>query len=85
MNIDLKRTLCADPMDGVGIVYTVEQDDWEALKEESYPQVQQRLLLFLFLQNSDPFTLRLSDRMGESRAEENFIFSVRCLMIFPSL
>lgn len=56
---------CADPMDGVGIVYTVEQDDWEDLKEESHPAVQQRLLLFLFLQNSDPFTFRSSDIMGE--------------------
>lgn len=56
---------CADPMDGVGIVYTVEQDDWEDLKEESHPAVQQRLLLFLFLQNSDPFTFRFSDIMGE--------------------
>lgn len=57
-------------MDGVGIVYTVEQDDWEALKEDSHPLVPQRLLLFLFLQNNDPFTFRLSDSMGESRAEE---------------
>lgn len=58
---------CADPMDGVGIVYTVEQDDWEDLKEESHPAVLQRLLLFLFLQNSDPFTFRFSDIMGERR------------------
>lgn len=57
-------------MDGAGIVYTVEQDDWEGLKEESHPPVRQRLLLFLFLWNTDPFTCRLSDRMGESRAEE---------------
>lgn len=70
MDIDFRNTLCADPTDGVGIVYTVEQDDLEALKEESHPLVRQRLLLFLFLQNCDPFTLRLSDRMGESRAEE---------------
>ncbi|XP_075902474.1 type 2 DNA topoisomerase 6 subunit B-like [Nelusetta ayraudi] len=53
-----------DPMDGVGIVYTVEQDDWEDLKEESHPAVLQRLLLFLFLQNSDPFTFRFSDIMA---------------------
>lgn len=58
---------CADPMDGVGIVYTVEQDDWEDLKEEGHPAVLQRLLLFLFLQNSDPFTFRFSDIMGERR------------------
>lgn len=54
----------ADPMDGAGIVYTVEQDDWEELKEGSLYSVPQRLMLFLFLQNSDPFTPRLSDTLG---------------------
>lgn len=56
---------CADPPNGVGMVYTVEQDDWEDPQEESHPAVLQRLLLFLFLQNSDPFTFRFSDIMGE--------------------
>lgn len=61
-----KNPSCADPVYSVGTVHTVEQDHWEDLKEESgVPSVPQRLLLFLFLQHSDPFTLQLSDVMGE--------------------
>lgn len=86
VNDDLKTTTtttyCADPMDGVGIVYTVEQDDWEDLKEDSHPPVLQRLLLFLFLQHSDPFNFRLSDIMGERPMHVHsmfyFPFAVLC-------
>lgn len=49
-----------------GTVYTVEQENWEDQEQKlGVPSMQQRLLLFLFLQHSDPFTLQLSDIMGE--------------------
>ncbi|XP_071313497.1 type 2 DNA topoisomerase 6 subunit B-like isoform X2 [Trachinotus anak] len=45
-----------------GTVYKVEQ---EMLEEESSPStIQQSLLLFLFLQHSDPFTSHISDVMA---------------------
>lgn len=47
-------------------MYTVEQENWEDQEQKlGVPSMQQRLLLFLFLQHSDPFTLQLSDIMGE--------------------
>ncbi|XP_070770027.1 type 2 DNA topoisomerase 6 subunit B-like [Enoplosus armatus] len=48
-----------------GTVYTVEQENSEDPDQESsLPSVQQSLLLFLFLQHSDPFTHQLSDIMA---------------------
>lgn len=47
-------------------VYSVEQENGEGQEQESsFSSVQQSLLLFLFLQHSDPFTCQLSDIMGE--------------------
>lgn len=61
-----KNASFADPVHSIGTVHTLEKDDWEDVKEESsIPSVPQRLLLFLFLQHSDPFTHQLSDVMGE--------------------
>ncbi|XP_042349420.1 DUF4554 domain-containing protein [Plectropomus leopardus] len=46
-------------------VYTVEQENREDPGQESSVRpTQQRLLLFLFLQHSDPFTQQLSDMMA---------------------
>ncbi|XP_068571588.1 type 2 DNA topoisomerase 6 subunit B-like [Cebidichthys violaceus] len=50
-----------DPVHKGGTVYTVEQENCE---ESSVPPMQQSLLLYLFLQHSDPFTYQLSDRMA---------------------
>ncbi|XP_047441920.1 DUF4554 domain-containing protein isoform X1 [Mugil cephalus] len=46
-------------------VYTVEQGEWRGPEQESSPPtVQQSLLLFLFLQHSDPFVSELTDIMS---------------------
>ncbi|XP_034400240.1 DUF4554 domain-containing protein [Cyclopterus lumpus] len=48
-----------------GTVYTVEQENAEDPEQESsLPLMQQSLLLYLFLQHSDPFTYQLSDMMA---------------------
>ncbi len=49
-----------------GTIYSIEQQNWEDPEQESsLPVMQQSLLLFLFLQYSDPFTQQLPDIMGE--------------------
>lgn len=64
-----KKNILTSPADLVhsgGTIYTVEQENWEdPERESSPPRMQQSLLLFLFLQHSDPFTYQLSDIMGE--------------------
>ncbi|XP_041800654.1 DUF4554 domain-containing protein [Chelmon rostratus] len=48
-----------------GCTYTAEQENREdAEQESSPPRMPQSLLLFLFLQHSDPFSNQLSDIMG---------------------
>ncbi|KAM6999992.1 type 2 DNA topoisomerase 6 subunit B-like [Tautogolabrus adspersus] len=65
--LDMHSLHCSSFKDLVhsgGFVYTVEQENSEDAEEESNPSpVQQSLLLFLFLQHSDPFTCQLSDIM----------------------
>ncbi|XP_060905107.1 DUF4554 domain-containing protein [Labrus mixtus] len=57
-----------------GFVYTVEQENSEDAEVESNPSpVQQSLLLFLFLQHSDPFTCQLSDIMGTEALIEHHL------------
>lgn len=56
-------TFSADLVLSGATVYEVEQENWE--EESSLPTIQQRLLLLLFLQHSDPFSSHLSDVMGE--------------------
>lgn len=59
-------TSSADLVHSGGTVYTVEQENCEDPEQESgFPRMQQSLLLFLFLQHSDPFICQLSDIMGE--------------------
>ncbi|XP_031718734.1 type 2 DNA topoisomerase 6 subunit B-like isoform X1 [Anarrhichthys ocellatus] len=54
-----------DPVHRGGTVYTVEQENCEDPEQESgLPPMQQSLLLYLFLQHSDPFTYQLSDMMA---------------------
>uniref|UniRef100_A0A147A6K1 Uncharacterized protein n=1 Tax=Fundulus heteroclitus TaxID=8078 RepID=A0A147A6K1_FUNHE len=48
-----------------GVVYAVEQENWDDPEQESSGlPVQQSLLVFLFLQHSDPFTSELTDIMA---------------------
>ncbi|XP_068451501.1 type 2 DNA topoisomerase 6 subunit B-like [Clinocottus analis] len=48
-----------------GTVYTVEQEQSEDSEQaSSLPLMQQSLLLYLFLQHSDPFTYQLSDMLA---------------------
>ncbi|XP_029297836.1 type 2 DNA topoisomerase 6 subunit B-like isoform X2 [Cottoperca gobio] len=48
-----------------GTVYTVEQENCEDPEQESSPApIRQSLLLYIFLQHSDPFTYQLSDMMA---------------------
>ncbi|XP_070819500.1 type 2 DNA topoisomerase 6 subunit B-like [Chaetodon trifascialis] len=58
---------CSSFKDGVhsgGCVYATEQENWkDAEQESSLCRMQQNLLLFLFLQHSDPFSHQLSDLM----------------------
>ncbi|KAM4585709.1 LOW QUALITY PROTEIN: type 2 DNA topoisomerase 6 subunit B-like [Fundulus diaphanus] len=56
-----------------GVVYAVEQENWDDPEQESSRlPVQQSLLVFLFLQHSDPFTSELTDIMvGESLLERH--------------
>ncbi|XP_035017569.1 DUF4554 domain-containing protein [Hippoglossus stenolepis] len=54
-----------------GIVYEVEQENQE--EESSLPTMQQGLLLFLFLQHSDPFTSQLSDVMATEALIEHHL------------
>ncbi|XP_063732943.1 DUF4554 domain-containing protein [Eleginops maclovinus] len=53
---------CSSVQDSVGTVYTVEQEQ-EDLEQGSVSSVQQSLLLYVFLQHSDPFASQLSDMM----------------------
>lgn len=58
----------ADLVHSGGCTYTAEQENREdAEQESSPPRMPQSLLLFLFLQHSDPFSNQLSDIMGERR------------------
>ncbi|GLD70272.1 type 2 DNA topoisomerase 6 subunit B-like protein [Lates japonicus] len=52
-------------------VYEVEQENWE--EESSLPTIQQRLLLLLFLQHSDPFSSHLSDVMATEAMIEHHL------------
>ncbi|XP_045886055.1 DUF4554 domain-containing protein isoform X1 [Micropterus dolomieu] len=55
-------------------VYSVEQENGEGQKQESsFSSVQQSLLLFLFLQHSDPFTCQLSDIMATEALIEHHL------------
>nr|XP_043896681.1 DUF4554 domain-containing protein isoform X2 [Solea senegalensis] len=54
-----------------GNVYAVEQDNWEG--ESSLPTMQQSLLLFLFLQHTDPFTSQLSDVLATEELIEHHL------------
>lgn len=59
-------TFSGDLVHRGGILYTVEQENTEdPAQESSLPLMQQSLLLYLFLQHSDPFAYQLSDMMGE--------------------
>ncbi|CAI5652364.1 unnamed protein product [Oreochromis niloticus] len=66
--LGLDRLYCSSFKDLVysgGTVYTVEKDSWDDPEQESsLPTVQQSLLLFFFLQHSDPFTSQLTDLMA---------------------
>ncbi|XP_014190214.1 DUF4554 domain-containing protein isoform X1 [Haplochromis burtoni] len=66
--LGLYRLYCSSFKDLVysgGTVYTVEKDSWDDPEQESsLPTVQQSLLLFFFLQHSDPFTSQLTDLMA---------------------
>ncbi|XP_039872564.1 DUF4554 domain-containing protein isoform X4 [Simochromis diagramma] len=66
--LGLYRVYCSSFKDLVysgGTVYTVEKDSWDDPEQESsLPTVQQSLLLFFFLQHSDPFTSQLTDLMA---------------------
>lgn len=57
---------CADLLHSGGTIYTVEELENHEDKErqQNLPLVQQRLLLFLLLHYSDPFTVQLSDVVG---------------------
>ncbi|PWA22340.1 hypothetical protein CCH79_00012586, partial [Gambusia affinis] len=53
-----------DPVHSDGVVFTVDQENWDDPKQEpGHLPVQQSLLLLLFLQHSDPFTSGLTDKM----------------------
>ncbi|XP_054890413.1 DUF4554 domain-containing protein [Poeciliopsis prolifica] len=53
-----------DPAHSDGVVFTVEQGNWDdPVQEPSHLPVQQSLLVLLFLQYSDPFTSDLADKM----------------------
>ncbi|CAB1455067.1 unnamed protein product [Pleuronectes platessa] len=54
-----------------GIVYEVEQENQG--EESIVPTMQQGLLLFLFLQHSDPFTSQLSDVMATEALIEHHL------------
>lgn len=59
---------CAELVHSGGIIYTVEEENCEDQEQKLHlPLVQQRLLLFIFLQYSDPFTSQLSDIMGKGQ------------------
>ncbi|XP_061582025.1 DUF4554 domain-containing protein [Cololabis saira] len=54
----------ADLVQSSGTVYRVEQENMDGAEQESsYPPVQQRLQLFLFLHHRDPFISQISDLM----------------------
>uniref|UniRef100_A0A3Q1GTZ1 Type 2 DNA topoisomerase 6 subunit B-like n=1 Tax=Acanthochromis polyacanthus TaxID=80966 RepID=A0A3Q1GTZ1_9TELE len=62
--LGLDRLHCSsfkDLMHGGGTVYAVDQENWDDPEQES---VQQSLLVFLFLQHSDPFISHLIDIMA---------------------
>ncbi|XP_073342451.1 type 2 DNA topoisomerase 6 subunit B-like [Pagrus major] len=60
-----------------GTVYTVEQENCEDSQQESSPpRMQQRLLLFLFLQHNDPFTYQLSDIMATEALIERHLEAI---------
>lgn len=66
VNFDIAKKSPADPSHDGSIVYTVEQENSEEPEKDlCLLPVQQNLLVFLFLQHSDPFTSHLSDIMGE--------------------
>ncbi|XP_056239122.1 DUF4554 domain-containing protein [Seriola aureovittata] len=54
-----------------GTVYKIEQENSE--EESSLPTMQQSLLLFLFLQHSDPFTSQVSDVMDTEALIEHHL------------
>ena len=53
-----------DPVLSSGTVYSVEHENGE-----EFAAIEQSLTLFLFLQHRDPFTIQLSDVMGESQLD----------------
>ncbi|TMS17384.1 hypothetical protein E3U43_001453 [Larimichthys crocea] len=55
-------------------VYSAKQENLQDSEQElSLPSVQQTLLLFLFLQHSDPFTCHLSDSMATEALIEHHL------------
>lgn len=58
------------PSEDSSTVYRVEQENCEDAEQEStLPSMPQSLLLFLFLQHSDPFISHISDLMGERQQQ----------------
>ncbi|KAM4555114.1 type 2 DNA topoisomerase 6 subunit B-like [Odontesthes bonariensis] len=66
--LGLDRVFCSsfkDLVHSYGTVYTVENKNWDDPEQEStHAPVQQSLLLFLFLQHSDPFTSQVTDLLA---------------------
>ncbi|KAM4732932.1 LOW QUALITY PROTEIN: type 2 DNA topoisomerase 6 subunit B-like [Anableps anableps] len=62
-----------------GVLYTVEQENWDDPEQESsHLPVQQSLLVFLFLQHSDPFTSELADMMSGELLLEHHLEDILC-------
>ncbi|XP_027145076.1 type 2 DNA topoisomerase 6 subunit B-like isoform X1 [Larimichthys crocea] len=63
-----------DHVNSGATVYTAKQENLQDSEQElSLPSVQQTLLLFLFLQHSDPFTCHLSDSMATEALIEHHL------------
>ncbi|XP_035525691.1 DUF4554 domain-containing protein [Morone saxatilis] len=70
----LRCSFFKDRVHSGGTVYTVEQENCEDPEQESnLPRMNQSLLLFLFLQHSDPFTHQLSDIMATEALLEHHL------------
>ncbi|XP_037531741.1 DUF4554 domain-containing protein [Nematolebias whitei] len=80
--LGLDRIYCSSFKDFVhsgDIVYSVEQENWEDPEQTpSHVPVQQSLLLFLFLQHSDPFTSEVTDIIAAEMLLEHHLEDILC-------
>ncbi|XP_038142548.1 DUF4554 domain-containing protein [Cyprinodon tularosa] len=79
--LGLDRIICSsfkgsydDFVHSCGVVYTVEQENWDDPEQEAgHAPVQQSLLVFLFLQHIDPFTSELRDIVADELLIEHHL------------